>query len=593
MVVTLSLPPHQPRKMESFDIPLSNTVKQEPNLLPASKYGTGFVLPVESGGVSSYTSPPFPQYETSIYVLPIEELSNNPYKTQQDGGDEKSREWLFQKYPTTSSSSSDHNWLPPSMTGEDCTNALPQVPSSSPPFPFGKEKAIEKDEDFLAQLLDVGGFLDGFGSDLLYNSFNPSNELSIPVQPVTGGIAPLPNHPSPPQHSPMQLIPSYHQYDLTQPLEPNTNEYNGLENPGFSPPIMGEEHDPLVSGFNEVMPSPSNEVVPLSNSPNQAIAPPPDDDLQDLLGELFGKDHFSLSNSLVAPHADTNVIPVGGESINNTIIPSSIPLSLSPTSDIETNQQSTVNETMIPSLDIPPVPKKHRGSSDSSSSTLASFLMDERPMEIQLEEEPKKKPFHSSPLNSPPQALSPKEVPVAPPTRKGHTASSGSGAAAMFGQNEEEIIQKLMSSHNRKGGAAKPITRDKLVIMPVEDFNSLLDEALLTEIEVAFMKEWRRRGKNKMAAQIARKRKREELFELEDDMDSLRHKKAKLQQSVAKLNALIASYKRKVELGEKRIYERYSQAHGSLVSNETHTIHITDDGKTMLIPRTSDQVLLV
>lgn len=248
---------------------------------------------------------------------------------------------------------------------------------------------------------------------------------------------------------------------------------------------------------------------------------------------------------------------------------------------------------MIPSLDIPPVPKKHRGSSDSSSSTLASLLMDERPMEIQLEEEPKKKPFHSSPLNSPPQALSPKEVPVAPPTRKGHTASSGSGAAAMFGQNEEEIIQKLMSSHNRKGGAAKPITRDKLVIMPVEDFNSLLDEALLTEIEVAFMKEWRRRGKNKMAAQIARKRKREELFELEDDMDSLRHKKAKLQQSVAKLNALIASYKRKVELGEKRIYERYSQAHGSLVSNETHTIHITDDGKTMLIPRTSDQVLLV
>lgn len=575
--------------MESFEIP--STIKQEQNVLPPSKFNTGFGLPVGSnGGVSSYSSPspPFMQYETGIYVLPIDQLSNNPYK--QDGGEDDSQSWLFRKYPT--SSSSDQSWLPPVTSGDDFNNVLSQVPStsSSSSFPFAKEKTIEKEEDFLAQLLDVGGFLDGFDNDSFYGAFNQSNELSIPVQPVAGVIPSLPNHSSPPQSSPMQLIPSYQQYEIPQPLEVNT-EYNGLEDPGLTVPIMAEEHDPLVSGVNEVMPSPSNEVVPISN---EHVIPPPADDLQDLLGELFGKDDFSLSNSLVAPQTEHNVIPVGGngEAFNNFVSPSFIPLSFSPTSDNETNQTQKTEDNMIPSGDLLPVSKKHRGTSESSCSTLASLLLEERPMDIQLEDEPKKKPSLSSPISSPSQS-SPKDGPAPLSGRKSNNGGNGIGTVAMFGQNEDEIIHKLMSSHNRRGGASKPITRDKLVVMPVEDFNSLLDEALLSEIEVAFMKEWRRRGKNKMAAQIARKRKREELFELEDDMDSLREKKSKLQQSVAKLNALIASYKRRVEVGEKKIYERYSHAHGSLVSHETHTIHMTDDGKTMLIPRTSDQVLLV
>ena len=571
--------------MESFEIP--STVKQEQNVLPPSKFNAGFGLPVGSREVPSYSSPspPFMQYETGIYVLPIDQLSNNPYK--QDGGEDDSQSWLFRKYPT--SSSVDQNWLPPVTSGDDFNNVLTQAPSTASPssFPFTKEKTAKKDEDFLAQLLDVGGFIDGFDNDSFYSTFNQSNELSIPVQPVAGVIPPLPNHPSP-QSSPMQLIPSYQQYDISQPLEVNT-EYNGLRESGL-PPIMAEEHDPLVSGVNEVMPSPSNEVIPISN---EHVITPPADDLQDLLGELFGKDDFSLSNSLVAPQTEHNVIPVGGngESFNFTSS-SFIPLSFSPTSDNETNQTLKTEDNMILSGDLLPVSKKHRGTSESSSSTLASLLLEERPMDIQLEEEPRKKPSLSSPMSSPSQS-SPKEVPPPPSGRKSHNGGGGMGTVVMFGQNEDEIIHKLMSSHNRRGGASKPITRDKLVIMPVEDFNSLLDEALLSEIEVAFMKEWRRRGKNKMAAQIARKRKREELFELEDDMDTLRQKKSKLQQSVAKLNALIASYKRRVEVGEKKIYERYSHAHGSLVSQETHTIHMTDDGKTMLVPRTSDQVLLV
>ena len=83
-----------------------------------------------------------------------------------------------------------------------------------------------------------------------------------------------------------------------------------------------------------------------------------------------------------------------------------------------------------------------------------------------------------------------------------------------------------------------PITRDTLITIPVEEFNQLLEQAELTEIEVAFMKEWRRRGKNKAAAQVARKRKREEVSDLDREVQDMRQQKNELEQKYNRLRSL-------------------------------------------------------
>lgn len=158
----------------------------------------------------------------------------------------------------------------------------------------------------------------------------------------------------------------------------------------------------------------------------------------------------------------------------------------------------------------------------------------------------------------------------------------------LFGKHEREIIHKLLPL--KQGGRSKPLTRDKLIIMPVEDFNTLLEQAQLSEIEVAFMKEWRRRGKNKAAAQTARKRKREEVVDLDQEVDNMRQQKTALEKRCDELQSLVASLNARSKAAEEKLYKRQTAITGLPVSKDTHHILITDDDELLLIPRTNSKI---
>ena len=207
-----------------------------------------------------------------------------------------------------------------------------------------------------------------------------------------------------------------------------------------------------------------------------------------------------------------------------------------------------------------------------------------------------------TPSPVPPTSFSPPRTPAASPAPKpaaspieapDKTSEKGDrkNGVLLFGKHEDEIIHKLLVP--RPGVKGKPLTRDKLVSMPVEEFNHLLDLTRLSEIEVAFMKEWRRRGKNKTAAQVARKRKRDELVELDEEVEGLRQQKVGLQSKFDRIRSEIAALKERTMTAEDRVYLRYSKQHGTAVSRDTHAIHVTKGGKVMLVPRISSQILLV
>ena len=185
---------------------------------------------------------------------------------------------------------------------------------------------------------------------------------------------------------------------------------------------------------------------------------------------------------------------------------------------------------------------------------------------------------------------------LASPVEVDATGERGGGAkkgnsTMLFGKHEDEILHKLLAP--RPGSHAKPVSRDKLVSMPVEEFNHLLEQASLSEIEVAFMKEWRRRGKNKAAAQIARKRKREEVSDLEVEVKGLRKQKAELNKKYDRLRSQIATLKKRSISAEDRVYRQQTKLTGQAVSRNTHLIHLTDDDKLLLVPRISSQVLTI
>lgn len=161
----------------------------------------------------------------------------------------------------------------------------------------------------------------------------------------------------------------------------------------------------------------------------------------------------------------------------------------------------------------------------------------------------------------------------------------------LFGKHEGEIIHKLLVANSN--ARSKPIARDKLITIPVEEFNQLLEDAHLTEIEVAFMKEWRRRGKNKAAAQVARKRKREEVSGLDEEVEEMRQQKVELEKKCDQLRSLVRSLKERSIAAEDRLFQKQSENLMEPVSRNTHLIHIMDDDKLLLIPKMSSKVLVV
>lgn len=212
---------------------------------------------------------------------------------------------------------------------------------------------------------------------------------------------------------------------------------------------------------------------------------------------------------------------------------------------------------------------------------------------------------HLSPLTPPPPTRKPSAAaspssqvePMSPAPHPPQEHSNGKHTKGkpkptlLFGKHEGEIIQKLLVANDN--ARSKPITRDKLITIPVEEFNQLLEEAQLSEIEVAFMKEWRRRGKNKAAAQIARKRKREEVSGLDEEVEKLREQKAELDKKYEQLKSLVQSLKERSAVAEDKLFQKQSESSEELVSRNTHLIHVTDDDKLLLIPKISSKILVV
>ncbi|KAM6904744.1 endoplasmic reticulum membrane sensor NFE2L1-like [Xenentodon cancila] len=88
---------------------------------------------------------------------------------------------------------------------------------------------------------------------------------------------------------------------------------------------------------------------------------------------------------------------------------------------------------------------------------------------------------------------------------------------------------KLWSQDERQAQVLNiPLSNELIVHLPVEEFNNLLSNYQLSEEQLALVRDIRRRGKNKIAAQNCRKRKQDAVLGLEDDVSGLRRRRSKL-----------------------------------------------------------------
>lgn len=226
-----------------------------------------------------------------------------------------------------------------------------------------------------------------------------------------------------------------------------------------------------------------------------------------------------------------------------------------------------------------PSPTDDGLSSAGSLGDIGSFS-DELLPPWDLDDEVLQPPVNKKPSNVEPLLQPPSSIASAAALLQMNAASAYPSAPPQIMQQQQQQKGQLPSSSDIMIKLTVPgqpnlsvtLERDKLLSMPADRFNHLLDRSGLSENDVAYMKEWRRKGKNKMAAQQARKRKREEVDEMAAEVNSLQEELAMLQEERRSLQVELEHYPRECRRLEHVILTNYHDQHDSSVTPDTHRI---------------------
>ncbi|XP_051572038.1 endoplasmic reticulum membrane sensor NFE2L1-like isoform X2 [Myxocyprinus asiaticus] len=133
---------------------------------------------------------------------------------------------------------------------------------------------------------------------------------------------------------------------------------------------------------------------------------------------------------------------------------------------------------------------------------------------------------------------------------------------------EEKKLEHLSSRDEKHARAMNiPFPIECIINLPVDKFNELLAKCCLNEAQLTLIRDIRRRGKNKMAAQNCRRRKLDNLLGLEHSVDGLRRHHARLLREKSEISRSLREIKRCLNSLYQEVYERLREEQGLLYSD--------------------------
>uniref|UniRef100_A0AAZ1XKP1 Endoplasmic reticulum membrane sensor NFE2L1 n=1 Tax=Oreochromis aureus TaxID=47969 RepID=A0AAZ1XKP1_OREAU len=153
-------------------------------------------------------------------------------------------------------------------------------------------------------------------------------------------------------------------------------------------------------------------------------------------------------------------------------------------------------------------------------------------------------------------------------------------------QPPQDLLDKHSSRDERRARAMKiPFSNDKIINLPVEEFNELLAKHHLSEAQLALIRDIRRRGKNKMAAQNCRKRKLDTIIKLEQGVQDLRRDKARLLKEKMEFIRSIRQMKQKMQSLYQEVFTQLRDEEGRPYPPSEYSLQYSADGSVLIMPR--------
>ena len=158
-------------------------------------------------------------------------------------------------------------------------------------------------------------------------------------------------------------------------------------------------------------------------------------------------------------------------------------------------------------------------------------------------------------------------------------------ASASSTSQNNTMVPYSSRDQKRAKAIGVPFSCDEIVNSPVERFNEMMTKYTLNDIQLQLIRDIRRRGKNKVAAQNCRKRKLDVINNLDGTLSELREARDQLQEQ----QRIMLDEKRQVE---HKYLSLYNEVFRSLRDESGHpydpsqySLQQTADGDVFLVPR--------
>ncbi|XP_053676062.1 segmentation protein cap'n'collar [Anopheles nili] len=155
------------------------------------------------------------------------------------------------------------------------------------------------------------------------------------------------------------------------------------------------------------------------------------------------------------------------------------------------------------------------------------------------------------------------------------------------GRRAEE--EHLTRDEKRARALQIPIPVHDIINLPMDEFNERLSKYDLSETQLSLIRDIRRRGKNKVAAQNCRKRKLDQIVSLADEVKDMKQRKERL---IRDREIVLSEHKNirdKFSVLYRHVFQNLRDADGNPYSQEHYSLQQSADGAVVLVPRNSER----
>ncbi|XP_075999121.1 endoplasmic reticulum membrane sensor NFE2L1-like [Genypterus blacodes] len=151
---------------------------------------------------------------------------------------------------------------------------------------------------------------------------------------------------------------------------------------------------------------------------------------------------------------------------------------------------------------------------------------------------------------------------------------------------------KMWGRDERRARAMKiPFSTELIVNLPVEEFNELLTSHCLNEEQLTLIRDIRRRGKNKIAAQNCRQRKMDVLSGLQMEVSGLRCHRSRLLREKQKSLRTLQEIKRQLDMLYQQVFSSLRDQEGRPLDATEHILNFGPNGNVTVASRQQRETL--